>query len=87
MPEPKKEEEGDCPPCRLAVGAGMALNVCESVLKDKVDCKQLNEDFTEGRINEEQLFDKLGDIAVKAGAPHIKEDLDEIRRLAKGEVV
>ena len=82
--EAVQEEEAqnteDCEPCRLATGVGLALNVCETVLKESgTDCEALHRDYDEGKIDENQLFDRL-----ITAVQDIKMDLEEIKRLANG---
>ena len=81
----QEEKAEDCEVCKIATGVGLALNVCETVLKPSgTDCAALKKDFDEGKIDEDGLFDTLIEKAATVDQD-AKADLEEIRRLAKGE--
>lgn len=81
---PPHVADQDCPVCRIAVGAGMALNICNAVFKEKVDCKKLEKDLLDGVISEDELYEALLKAADEAKEADVKADIEEIVRLAKG---
>jgi len=51
----KEEEEEECPSCKIAVGLGMYLNVCEQ-LDSKETCEELFNKVIKEDISPKELF-------------------------------
>lgn len=69
-----------CTPCELATGAGMLLNICFTLAKQKLDCKKLEEDFVHEKITLKQLKDIVK--SAVTDKPQAIEELEEIFILA-----
>lgn len=81
------EHTKDCVICKLSVGLGMALNVCKSIepIQKKVNCDELAEKVQAGELSDDDVYNKLIQICDEVGEPDVKADLEEMKRLAKGE--
>ena len=72
----KEEPEEECEECKLSVGVGMALNICNTL--DYNDCDKLYDEVIEGEKNMDEVVDIL--IArTKEGEEH--EMLKEVKRM------
>lgn len=60
--DPERDLE-DCRECRLAVGAGMYLNVCEELKDTDIDCKDLHEKLLASEITLHELYTAIKDRA------------------------
>jgi len=69
----EKEEEDECPSCRVAVGIGMYLNVCKT-LDSKETCNELFQRVTKEDISPKELFD-----IIKEKARDSPEKLDMLK--------
>ena len=77
---PKKDEES-CPECVTNVALGFLFKVCKESLSKKLDCKDLSERYLRGEITENQVAEKIKDVA--KDDPELMEDLNEIDRIRK----
>ena len=78
MPEKNKES---CPKCVTNIAMGFFFKVCKESLSDKLDCKDLSERYLRGEITEDQVSEKIRDVA--KSDPELMEDLNEIERIRK----
>jgi len=76
-----KENEKACPKCVTNIAMGFMFKVCKESLSDKLDCKDLSERYLRGEITEDQVSEKLRDVA--KSDPELLEDLNEIERIRK----
>lgn len=74
MPDAKK---GKCTPCELSASLGLAFGICDVALKDKVDCKKLEDQLVAKKIKRETVFRQLYDAAIAAGKPVAARDIKE----------
>ena len=79
--ETKKENEKPCPECVANIAMGFFFKVCKESLSDKLDCKDLSLQYLRGEITEDQVSEKIRDVA--KSDPELMEDLDEIERIRK----
>ena len=76
--EPEEETEEECEECKLSVGVGMALNICNT-LKYK-DCDKLYDEVIEGEKDMDEVVDIL--IArTKEGHEDEHNMLKEVKRM------
>jgi len=78
--ETKKDEKA-CPECVANIAMGFFFKVCKESLSDKLDCKDLSLQYLRGEITEDQVSEKIRDVA--KSDPELMEDLDEIERIRK----
>lgn len=76
-----KTNEEPCPKCVTNITMGFLFKVCKESLSDKLDCKDLTERYLRGEITEDQVAEKIRDVA--RSDPELMEDLDEINRIRK----
>ena len=73
---PEEESEEECEECKLSVGVGMALNVCNTL--NYKDCDKLYDEVIEGKKDMDEVVDIL--IArTEEGEEH--EMLKEVKRM------
>lgn len=81
----KKDEEEECHPCKLRVGAFMALGICDMVVEedgeDQTICDDLSEKFEAGKISAKAVLKKVRD-KVK-NKPKAKAELEDLEKLMK----
>ncbi len=76
-----KENKEPCPKCVTNITMGFLFKVCKESLSDKLDCKDLTERYLRGEITEDQVAEKIRDVA--RSDPELMEDLNEINRIRK----
>jgi hypothetical protein len=76
-----KESEESCPKCVTNIAMGFLLKVCKESLSNKLDCKDLTERYLRGEISEDQVAEKIKDVA--RNDPQLMEDINEIDRIRK----
>lgn len=76
-----KENEKTCPKCVTNIAMGFLFKVCKESLSDKLDCKDLSERYLRGEITEDQVAEKIKDVA--GHDSELMEDLNEIDRIRK----
>jgi len=77
----EKEKEENCSVCKIAVAAGMALNICKK-FENKEKCDELFDKLVKEDISPKELFD-----LIREKAKNNKDDLellDYIVELAGG---
>jgi len=63
------------------IAMGFFFKVCKESLSDKLDCKDLSLRYLRGEITEDQVSQRIRDVA--KSDPELMEDLDEIERIRK----
>ena len=76
-----KKENKPCPQCMDAISAGFLLNICETSLADKLDCKRLTEQYTKKEIDVDQIAEKIKEAAENDAS--LLKDLKEIEYIRK----
>jgi hypothetical protein len=76
-----KENKESCPKCVTNITMGFLFKVCKESLSNKLDCKELSERYLRGEISEDQVSQKIRDVA--RNDPELMEDLNEIERIRK----
>jgi hypothetical protein len=75
------KDEEPCPKCVANIAMGFYFKVCKESLSGKLDCKDLSEQFVRGEISEDQVAEKIRDVA--RSDPELMEDLNEIERIRR----
>jgi hypothetical protein len=60
---------------------GFMFKICHESLSGKLDCKDLTEQYIQGKISEDQVAEKIKDAA--RSDPELMEDVEEIDRIRK----
>ena len=81
MPKPDTEEE--CEECKLAVGAGMALQLCKSLKKTDLDCDKELAALKKGKITTFELIKKIKGAALKEGNKLVAKRLNDLVKIIK----
>jgi len=76
-----EKNEKPCLKCTTNITMGFLFKVCKESLSDKLDCKTLSERYLRGEISEDQVAQKIRDVA--KSDPELMEDLNEINRIRK----
>jgi hypothetical protein len=76
-----KKDEKACSECVANIAMGFFFKVCKESLSDKLDCKDLSLQYLRGEITEDQVSQRIRDVA--KSDPELMEDLNEIERIRK----
>ena len=84
LKEPKKEDDEECPECKVAVGLGMYLKNCKEELDSEENCMKLYEQVTNEEITTEEFFNIIKEKAKdKPKVLEMLEYIDELMEKAK----
>ncbi len=76
-----KPDDAPCPQCREAITTGFLFNICEESLSDKLDCKNLTDQYLRGELNADQIAEKIKEAA--GNNKTLLKDLNEIEHIRK----
>lgn len=80
----KKEDNEECPACKVAVGIGMYLNICKEDIDSEENCMKLYEKVTSEEITPDEFFNIIKEKAKdKPKELDLLECIDELMEKAK----